>query len=253
MSTKFENVPVDCLKIDHSYQRGQISHKKVARMAAAWSWRACGTLTVAQRNDGSMVVVDGQHRLLAATAAKIKSLPCMVHTANTLKDEASTFLEINTGRTPVNALCKWRAECAIGREPYASFNEWLASIGLHVAGGGQSADAIQFAGVLMNSLKTSPDAAKRAIVATRQIHAGSPMVNDVFRACFWLELQGVDMARHVARILRRGGSEVVVRKLRAARAITGSAGDLTNGLALLRFINEGLHNKVEVASGEDTP
>ena len=94
-----EWIAVDRLAIDESYQRatdGAMSRRLIARIAAAWNWNLCQPLVVSRRPDGSLFVMDGQHRLSGAVArGDIPHLPCVVVTG---ADEAQTFIALNTYR-----------------------------------------------------------------------------------------------------------------------------------------------------------
>jgi hypothetical protein len=72
----------DQLLIDESYQRSleaANSQTLIRRIAMHWDWGLCQPLFVARRADGSLYVVDGQHRLEAAKLrGDIWQLPCVV-------------------------------------------------------------------------------------------------------------------------------------------------------------------------------
>ena len=66
-----------------------------------FSWDFLGTVSVSQREDGSKISVDGQHRiaLLEAIGEPDAELKCEVFTGLTLAQEAALFLGLNAGRT----------------------------------------------------------------------------------------------------------------------------------------------------------
>jgi hypothetical protein len=70
------------LKVDDTYQRSletDPSQRLIRRIAQFWDWGLCQPLAVARRQDGSLMVVDGQHRLAAATLrGDIAHLPCVI-------------------------------------------------------------------------------------------------------------------------------------------------------------------------------
>src|SRR4051812_44439221 len=73
------DIPKCSLHVDKSYQRDALGSSKILRIAREWSWIACGRLIVGIRPDGSYVVIDGQHRKLAADKrSDIADLPCEV-------------------------------------------------------------------------------------------------------------------------------------------------------------------------------
>lgn len=98
----FEWVDLSKLNIDPAYQRTQ-TENAIGRMAENWCWVACGCLIIARRPDGSLVVMEGAHRVKAAKKRGIESLPCMIWDVPTVADEAQMFIWINTMRKSVKA------------------------------------------------------------------------------------------------------------------------------------------------------
>ncbi|BDD88721.1 DUF6551 family protein [Desulfofustis limnaeus] len=96
------------LCICDSYQRG-INNRHVSKITREWSWLSCGALTVGYRS-GRYWVIDGQHRLMAAKRrSDIAKLPCLLFLTESTKQEASKFIESNTGISTVTSYDKYRA------------------------------------------------------------------------------------------------------------------------------------------------
>lgn len=98
-----EWVALDQLHVDDSYQRSTSSNKSVrvlASMARQWDWRLCQPLAVVRRDDLSLFVIDGQHRLFGARQrGDIPHLPCVITRQTNAEDEAAMFVALNTQRT----------------------------------------------------------------------------------------------------------------------------------------------------------
>jgi hypothetical protein len=94
-----EWIAVERLAIDESYQRATdspASRRLINRIKQGWNWSFCQPLVVSRRTDGSLFVIDGQHRLSGAIGrGDIPHLPCVVVTD---ADEAQTFIALNTQR-----------------------------------------------------------------------------------------------------------------------------------------------------------
>jgi hypothetical protein len=95
------------LLIDEGYQRSLeagASQSLIRRMAMYWDWGLCQPLAVSRRPDGTLVIVDGQHR---ASAAKLRSdiphLPCVITNYASAGDEAAAFVALNQQRRPLLA------------------------------------------------------------------------------------------------------------------------------------------------------
>ena len=97
-----EQVPVTRLSVDPAYQRAtdsDASRRIIAGMVREWNWTLCQPLVVARRVDGSLWVLDGQHRLNGALErGDIPFVPCVISSSLDHETEARTFVELNTKR-----------------------------------------------------------------------------------------------------------------------------------------------------------
>jgi hypothetical protein len=97
-----EWLAVDMLQIEPAYQRavtGSKSRRIINGMVREWRWPWCQPLVVTRRSDGSLFVIDGQHRLEGAKArGDIAHLPCNVLPVTTTAAEAQAFVDLNTKR-----------------------------------------------------------------------------------------------------------------------------------------------------------
>jgi hypothetical protein len=106
---RLEWVPKDRINVDQTYQRDSKSHRAV-KIASEFSWPCFGTLLLARRKDGSLFVVDGQHRLMAAMRrADIVAVPCIIFDSSDVKEEATVFVKANTMSKMVEAADKHRS------------------------------------------------------------------------------------------------------------------------------------------------
>src|SRR5215467_8022823 len=121
-STDVRLLPVGRLKVDHSYQR-QLDDGWVERLAANWRPDFAGVLLVSSRDNGEMVVLDGQHRLaavrtlLARHAEISESLWAEVYFNLSVEGEASIFMGRNNQKS-VHIIDRFRARVRAG-EPTA--------------------------------------------------------------------------------------------------------------------------------------
>lgn len=97
-----EWLAVGQLQIDSTYQRtcdGAKSRMLIVRMIKRWDWKLCQPLVVTRRIDGSLFVIDGQHRLTGVRErGDIPHLPCVVIPATSPEEEAQAFVRLNTER-----------------------------------------------------------------------------------------------------------------------------------------------------------
>lgn len=97
-----QQVPLNRLQVDPAYQRATDSYPSrriIAGMVREWNWTLCQPLAVSRRADGSLFVLDGQHRLTGARErGDIPYLPCVIASNLDLAGEANAFVKINIAR-----------------------------------------------------------------------------------------------------------------------------------------------------------
>jgi hypothetical protein len=129
--------PVGELRIAPSYQRSiqaANSQTLIRRIAMFWDWGLCQPLAVAKRADGSLMVVDGQHRLEAARLrGDVPHLPCVITCYANEGDEAAAFVALNQQRRPLTALDLFKAAVAAEDETALAITRLLAEAGLLLA------------------------------------------------------------------------------------------------------------------------
>lgn len=125
------------LEVDPSYQRSidaSASQALIRRIAMFWDWNLCQPLAVAKREDGALMVVDGQHRLAAARLRRdIEDLPCVVTAYRSPGDEAAAFVALNQRRRPLSPIDLFKAALAAEDERARAISRILTEAGLRLA------------------------------------------------------------------------------------------------------------------------
>ena len=106
MSTKTKTktsqrlIAVKDITIDARVQRRPPSRRLVEDLASQMDLEAIGTLTMSERSDGSVVLLDGQRRVAALRSLEMTShkCRCTVYHNLTLKQEAALFRRLNRTR-----------------------------------------------------------------------------------------------------------------------------------------------------------
>tara|TARA_R110000868_G_scaffold373984_2_gene638346 strand:- start:842 stop:1618 length:777 start_codon:yes stop_codon:yes gene_type:complete len=121
------------LQIDKAYQRHEYINKQVVKkIQNSFDELLIGVITVGKRQDGSMWVVDGQHRVLGAKAAGKKSLECVVFESRGAEHEATVFYELNTQRTGINCIAMYKALLTQGEESTVNIQQLLEKYGFAI-------------------------------------------------------------------------------------------------------------------------
>lgn len=113
-----EWLPLGRLQVDTAYQRGidtPQSRRILVSMVKRWDWRLCQPLNVSRRADGTLFIVDGQHRLEGARMrGDVPHLPCVVTSHTDTADEAQTFVALNLRRQKLSQGNVFAASLASG-------------------------------------------------------------------------------------------------------------------------------------------
>lgn len=135
MSKKsFRKVSPNETETDPQYQR-EVNEARAAAMAEHFDHSLVGVVVLAEREDGSLVIVDGQHRWTAAKMAGLgdQKFLAEVHEGLTLEEEARLFLRLNGTRSAVGAYPKFRARVVSKEETAVAITNIARKLGLSIS------------------------------------------------------------------------------------------------------------------------
>lgn len=128
---------VSQLQVDAEYQRSVDngpSQALIRKIATHWNWDLCQPLVVSRRADGSLFVIDGQHRWEAARMrGDINQLPCVVVDYASAADEAASFVHLNQQRKPLSKIDVFKAAVASEDPEACAILRAMEAAGLSVA------------------------------------------------------------------------------------------------------------------------
>jgi hypothetical protein len=121
------------LKVDRSVQRDE-SRRWIAERVEAFDVDKLGVIVVSERDDGSLFVVDGQHRvsLVRAVGWGDQVIECELFSGLTRQEEARLFLDRNDRRA-VNAFDAFRVRLTAEDEVVADIDRIVRAHGLTVS------------------------------------------------------------------------------------------------------------------------
>lgn len=236
----------DVLVVDVTYQRDVIA-QKVTAITGAWSYMACGALTVAERN-GTFYVIDGGHRLAAAKRrSDITHLPCVVFQTAGVKEEARGFLDVNTGRKPVNAVVKHKALLAAGDETALFVQKLCERHGLVPQYTATAAGTIRCVSWLVTRAREDREALARVLAIAAELSAREavPVAEKLLDGLWYVHKKcgaGLDDKRLMTRIREKKASELVEGANKAA-AYYAHGGGAVFAEGMLNVLNKGLQRK----------
>ena len=128
------------LHIDHSYQR-QLDGTRITAMALEFHPERIGVPVCSKRRDGTLWILDGQHRVALLKCMELEDEPILVeyHEDMTVREEAREFDALNAkgimGRLPVHVLSRFQARLVGAYATEVAVNRILHNLGLHLAMG----------------------------------------------------------------------------------------------------------------------
>lgn len=228
------------LWIDHAYQRNDISLTNVRQIASKWNWSCVGAITVSDRGD-AMVVIEGQHRVLAAMQrSEIDLLPCIVFKFATLKDEAAAFLAINTIRKTVTAIDKHRAGFVAEDENTLAVADFMEKIGLRLTktpSCSSETKAISTIANLISSYGENPVRLTVSILMAGDFSRG--LQGEVIGAVCELVRRNPEKIAIIRSKICSVSGEIIERAISNAKVLYGKGGHVAGARGLVELVNKG--------------
>lgn len=111
---RLEWVDVAAIRIDENYQR-KLKPSRVRQILKDFNWAHFGPILLAEHDDGTFTVYDGQHRVEAARRhPDIEAVPAMIVQLEQAFEEAQAFLGVNVNRTAITTVEKYWAGIEAG-------------------------------------------------------------------------------------------------------------------------------------------
>lgn len=179
-----EWVAITRLNVDAAYQRatdGPNSRRVIVGMVKEWDWALCQPLVVSRRGDGSLYVLDGQHRKAGAEErGDIPHLPCVIVSDRDQSGEAATFVALNTRRQKLSQSDIFNGMLAAGDESAKATQVLLEQTGWRIRGHGATASYrpgdLGCAPMLARAVEAYGEAVVRnALTALREAYPTTPV------------------------------------------------------------------------------
>jgi hypothetical protein len=133
--SSFENVRILDICADYTYQRG-LDPRFVANLVTNMDLDMLGTIEVSRRDDGTLWVLDGNHRVEGLKVflgdPNGQRIACKVWVGLTLAEEAAKFAALNAMHPPT-AAAKFRAAIAAGSPEECAINDVVRSARLEIS------------------------------------------------------------------------------------------------------------------------
>jgi hypothetical protein len=242
------------LRINHEYQR-IILPIKVQEIASAWSWVACGAISVAIR-DGVPWVMDGQHRVMAAMRrSDITELPCLVFEIEDIRDEAQGFLNLNTNRKSMTSIDRLRAAVVAGHEHAVQFDALCKRLGISLTPNGNTKGQMKSADWGMRRMKDDPTTTTIVLELANQISAADEMpIQERLLEGLWHIHKNCEVDLTNARLRERikaKGAKSLIDAANSAASYYSRGGGRIWASGMMNLINKGLRTRFKMRGDED--
>ena len=219
------------LCVDDSYQRGEVMHR-AQELARDWWWMACGALTVMRRKNGALVIIDGQHRWLAACRrSDIDEMPCVVfdEMEGGVADEAAAFVKANTNRKTVRSSEMFRARVVAGEDAAKKVQELITSIGRQI-GNKSTGNTVACVGAMIGCISRNEPALRRIWPLIAEICEGVIIADTIVKGLHHIENRiygesSLASPRWAAKIRKLGATGL----MQAAESFANATGRRTAG------------------------
>lgn len=242
------------LCVDDTYQRGN----KNKKIASEFNWQSCGAISVMEREDGILAVVDGQHRAIAAwMRSDITEMPCMVFRSQGVAHEADAFVKINTNRKAVAAFDKYKANLVAGDKTAKLIDYIAKDYGLSIRPDGETFGVITCVAACERLIKRG-EAHYAAVLDVAAVLAQADNVNVSQILLGGLSVLhckvagGLDNERLVEK-LKQVGAKALVERARQMTYRLGKGGENTWAQGMLEIVNQITRGKKFVMSNEAQP
>ena len=245
---EFKLLPVKKLEVDLAYQRDLKKKAVIYRIKTRFSWSKFGAISVSRRKDGSYYILDGQHRANAATLIEgLYEIPCLVFVGLSVEQEAETFVGINTDRTAMGAIDRYKARLIYGEPLAMQMHEILENNGWTVARAEVPMVLKAISSFERVFCAFGPDTAENVVMFCAEYFDGI-MQNALLKALgltdYYLRVERSESILDYSNQL--GCLEECQRAIRNAKAKTNSSDVITMSRGIMDLINKRKHHKIRL-------
>lgn len=243
---QLEYVPKAVLQVDSRYQRA-LNNDKRRRIASNFNWAAFGVLIVARRDDGSLWVIDGQHRLMAAQSrSDVQEVPVVIFEfGGNVMDEATDFLIANKDRKPLTGVDSFKA-MVVSEDPIAlEVQRLIHDVGRTVGESTPIARRIRCVKAMYNCMLSNAEGMRRIWPLIVELMGEHDLDNRLVQGMHWLETHLTDSTgqqrslteMETQRKLVAAGYTAILRSIGDAAAYYNRGGQSVFARGILKVVN----------------
>jgi len=248
-------VAADSLRVDARYQRS-LDERRAAAIGENYNADEFGFPVVSLRDDGSMWLLDGQHRVtgLVLAGAGKKLIAVEVRSGLTLADEAFQFWKLNEGSVSLRAIDRFRARVVAEDSVAVEIERIAKRAQLKIGVNGARSTGAVVAMEWVHCRNGNLPAVLAVLRDWSDILGGDGNAYDAqimrYVSTFLTTYQGVDLDRLATRLAKHENPKGFLHKLKVESRAFGGGASMRRDLACARLLvayNKG-HGKKLVPS-----
>lgn len=234
------------LQVDSRYQRA-LNNGKRRRIASNFNWAAFGVLIVARREDGSLWVIDGQHRLMAAQSrSDVSEVPVVIfELGGNVMDEATDFLIANKDRKPLTGVDSFKAMVVSGDTVALQVQQLIHDAGRTVGESTLTTRKVRCVKAMYNCMTSDAEALRRIWPLVVELAGENDIDNRLLQGMHWLEYHLTDstgkqrslLEAETQRKLLSAGYAAILRSIGSAAAFFNRGGQAVFARGILNLVN----------------
>ena len=171
-----------------------------------------------------------------------------IDTKENLKNEAKSFININTTKSNVSSYDLHRAGVVAENKLDLAAKALLEKIGYSVKKDGSSKYGIAAIGTIKSIIKRNSEIADKTMHVLSQIAKGEPIPATVIKGFFYLSERGINFEEKlIANKLKKADMAILSAVIQRECAIMGKGGERVCAKAILDFINKGRRKKISMS------
>ncbi|WP_319533396.1 DUF6551 family protein [uncultured Cohaesibacter sp.] len=245
-------VNVDLIMTDNNYQRDLVS-ARVKKILKSFSWRYFQPVTLAPKSDGTYAVLDGQHRVEAAKLhPTVSEVPASIIEASCVRDEADTFVKVNTERSSVSTIDRFWAGLVASDDDALSVQRVVTAANCQIAPatGVLKPRMTNAVGAVSRAIRNYGD--KAVIDTMKTICAAWPEDGKALKGTIITGLSRVLRANpdadldHITHVLKDQDMATFTANAEAIRKISGGTADTAIAKTIIEQYNRSKRKKLEL-------
>lgn len=246
----FKMIDKNILNVDLSYQREARSRERVLNIARNFRWSLFGVIDVVE-NNGKYYVVDGAHRARSVLLrTEIKTIPCMVFSAKSIKEEADMFVKLNTTPIGVGAYHRHKAGLVAGYDIAIKAESLAQKHGYKFIDASTPKDfEIKCIGAVYAMIARNENVASVCFSIICRIASGQPFTAKPLKGLFYLmsQNQNIDFETFPMKNLFDAGILEIQKSIDRYTVFKGKGGEKVFAEGMIEIINKGQSkNRVSV-------